>query len=311
MTDNPNESTIRNHARFLVALGRHGYADIVRQCLEILDSPTDEDDQLARRIVADEFAAHLADQETWPDELDTDRLNRAFRELDMSGIVARLDHTCCQSCGISEIGEEFPEDEDPRGYVFAHRQDMESAVPGGGLTLSYGVLSHGRQPPEAQTEIGEEVAAALRRHGLDVDWNGSPKQRIEVSLDWKRRRFGPLADWPGRAPAPESDQPLSISYCDMPHRGVENAFAPMSFLQARDLMLTMTPYSGNYINFDTPSENGMVASWFPGPRLRFEIFDREKRTFSGRDVTIAEAEEIVRVLADEDRRAIPGELTES
>ncbi|MEU8800404.1 hypothetical protein [Spirillospora sp. NPDC048819] len=301
MTDNSDESVLLDHARFLVALGDHDFESVVQQCTEILDDPSEASERLARRIVGEHFAAHLTEQETWPDELDTDRLHRAFRELDVSGIVARLDHTCCQNCGISEIGGEIPADEERRGYVFAHRQDMEAAVPGGGLTLSYGVRSRGDQPPEAQAGIGEEVAGALRRHGLTVDWNGSPKRRIDVSLTWRRRRFGPLAAWPGGEPD-SSDRPLSVSYCDMPRGGVQNAWVPVSFPQARDVLLTVAPYKGNYINFMIPSGGGLIASWGPGPDLTFELPGDEE---SARHVTIAEAEEIVSVLAHEGRVALP------
>ncbi|TDC80312.1 hypothetical protein [Actinomadura sp. 7K507] len=300
MTDSSGESLLRDRARFLVALGYHDFETVIRQCTQILDEPSEADERLARQIVGEEFAAHLADQETWPEELDTDRLHRAFRELDMSGIVARLDHTCCQNCGISELGEEVPRGEDRRGYVFAHRQDMEDAVPGGSLALSYGVIGEGRQPPEAQVEIGREVAAALRRHDLEVDWNGTPQKRIGVSLTWRRRRLGRLAAWPGGEPAP-SEQPLSISYCDMPRVGVENAWLPASFQEARDVLLTMAPYTGNYINFKIPAGGGLIAAWGPGPALTFELPGDED---SGRDVTITEAEEILSVLAHEGRIAL-------
>ncbi|XRQ09081.1 DUF6891 domain-containing protein, partial [Actinomadura welshii] len=292
------ESSVRDRARFLVALGNHDHGTVVQQCAEVLDEPSGE---LVGRVVGEEFAAHLAEQEGWPDELDTDRLHRAFRELDMAGIVARLDHTCCQNCGISEIGEEYPDEEERRGYVFAHRQDMEAAVSGGGLTLSYGVLSHGEQPSEAQAGIGQEVAEALRRHGLEVGWDGDPRERIDVSLTWRRRRFGPLAAWPGAEPP--AGGPLEISYCNLPRGEVQNGWVPASFLHARDVLLTTTPYAGNFINFKpAASGGGLIAMWRPGPVLNFEIpLDED----SARSVTIAEAERLVSTLAEEGRVALP------
>ncbi|OLT11597.1 hypothetical protein BJF79_23840 [Actinomadura sp. CNU-125] len=303
MTHDSEEFSLLEHARFLVALGRHDFGSVVRQCAEILDDPSDAD---VRRVVADEFAAHLADQETWPDELDTDRLQRAFRELDTSGIVARLDHTCCQNCGITELGEEVARGDEPRGYAFAHRQDMRAAVPGGPLTLAYGLFCEGEQPPEAQAEIGAEIAAALRRHGLDVDWDGSPRRRIDVSLDWKRRRYGYLAEYPGSA-AP-AERPLEISYQNGPSGGVQTRDVPVSPAEARDVLLSVTPYSGNYINFIT-EEGGIIAMWEQGPRLKFEIPDPEKRCYYSRHVTVEEAEEVVGILAREGRVALSGDLT--
>jgi hypothetical protein len=297
MIDNSFEGPLRDRARFLTGLGYHDFATVVRQCADVLDDPAEE---TVRPIVEEAFAAHLGEQESWPDELDTDRLHRAFRELDMAGIVARLDHTCCQNCGISELGAEVPKGEDRRGYVFAHRQDMEAAVSGGGLTLSYGVFGNGEQPADAQAGIGREVADALRRHGLEVGWEGDPGKRIEVPLTWRRRRFGVLADWPAAEPAP-SGQPMEISYCDMPRGGVQNAWIPASFPHARDVLLTMAPYTGNYINFKLRSRGGLIAAWGPGPVLTFEIpLDED----SAREVTIAEAERLVSVLANEGRVAL-------
>ncbi|MEV5826250.1 hypothetical protein AB0L25_11795 [Spirillospora sp. NPDC052242] len=300
MTHEPVDSSARDHARFLVALGRHDFASVVGRCGELFDA----DDLPA--VVADAFAAHLADQETWPDELDTDRLQRAFRELDTSGIVARLDHTCCQNCGIDEIGGEVAKGDEPRGYVFAHRQDMQAAVPGGALTLAYGVFCEDEQPPDAQAAIGEEVAAALRRHGLRVDWDGSPRRRIDVALTWRRRRYGRLAAYPGSPPP--AAQTVSVSYENGPSGGGQFGELPVTPAQARDVLLTVTPYMGNFINFITPTKS-LIAIWDPGPRLKFEIPDPAKRCYYSRHVTIEEAEEVVTVLATEDRIALTGDLT--
>lgn len=300
MTHEPVESSVRDHARFLVALGRHDFESVVRQCDELFDA----DD--VPGIVAETFAAHLADQRTWPDDLDTDRLQRAFRELDTSGIVARLDHTCCQSCGIAEIGGEVAKGDEPRGYAFAHRQDMQTAVPGGPLTLAYGLFCDGEQPPDAQAAIGEEVAAALRRHGLRVDWNGSPRRRIDVPLTWRRRRYARLAAYPGSPPP--TAQTVSVSYENAPSGGGQAEELPVTPAQARDLLLTLTPYTGNYINFITPTKS-LIATWDPGPRLKFEIPDPENRCYHSRHVTIEEAEEIVTTLATEDHLALTDNLT--
>ncbi|MFV2178588.1 DUF6891 domain-containing protein [Actinomadura sp. LOL_016] len=306
MTHNSVESSVQHHARFLVALGRHDFETVVRQCTELQDS--DED---VRRVVADEFAAHLADQATWPDDLDTDRLHRAFRELDASGIVARLDHTCCQNCGISEIGDEVAAGDGPRGYVFAHRQDMEAAVPEGVLTLAYGLFIAGEQPPEAQAEIGREVAAALRRHGLEVDWDGSPRRRIDVPLTWRRRRYGERAGFPGApaSPDPADDDALEVSFADERHGPIQNASVWMPFPYARDVLLSVTPYSGSFINYENRSGKSLVMIWESGPRLWIEHPDPPNRRSYGRHVTVSEAEELIGVLAREDRIALTGDLT--
>ncbi|TMQ92247.1 hypothetical protein ETD83_27525 [Actinomadura soli] len=177
---------LREHIRVLLALGADDFDTIVGRCAEYLDGTPDVT-SLASEIAAEEFAAYLADQRTWPDVTDSDRLLRAFRELDTSGIVARADFTCCQNCGISEVGGEVPSGEQRRGYTFCHRQDMQAAVTGGGLMLAYGVFTDAAEP-STQPEIGEDVAEALRRHGLTVHWDGDPSRRIEVDVTYRRRR---------------------------------------------------------------------------------------------------------------------------
>ncbi|HEY8480244.1 MAG TPA: hypothetical protein VIL71_10480 [Spirillospora sp.] len=297
MTDISEESTVREHARFLVALGNDEFSRVVRDCVDVAEG---ESEEAIRQIVTEELEAHLAEQDTWPDELDTDRLHRAFRELDMAGIVARLDHACCQRCGLSEIYEQFPPDEVRRGYVFAHRQDMQDAVRFGGLTLAYGVLSKGPQPPDAQAEIGREVAEALRRHGLEVDWNGDPRQRITVPLTWRRRRFGRLAEYPGAEPAP-SDRPLLVSYTDKKRRVEQWKWIPASVPHARDVLLTTTPYDGSFMGFSHTSGAGFSAYWKPGPVLVAEVIGDLD---GARPVSISEAERLVSVLAREGRVAL-------
>jgi len=94
------------------------------------------------------------------------RLNSAFRDLRKSGFVARQNFTCCQSCGLAAL---------PKGtenYAFYHRQDAAC-------------LRDARKPDQVGVHLawggdGEQVAAAMRRAGLTVDWNGSESRRIWV-----------------------------------------------------------------------------------------------------------------------------------
>lgn len=186
--------------RLQVALGIDPYRRIVESTVYYLTGEAEPDEivAIAAEVAAIELAAHCAAQETWPEVTDSDRLTAAFRELDESGIVARECFKCCQSCGLRDIGGEVKGSPAARGYVFYHQQDAEACAGGVGgkdLYLAYG---HFGRPPTA--EIGTEVTDVLRRHGLTVQWNGSTSQRIEVRLEWHRRRVGPLAEFP-RVPA--------------------------------------------------------------------------------------------------------------
>lgn len=304
---------LRVYIRFLLALGTDDFDSIIERCAEFMPGTPDVT-ALAREIAAEEFAAYLADQATWPDVTESDLLLRAFRDLDLSGIVARADFACCQNCGISEVGGEVPEGEQRRGYTFCHRQDMETAALGGGLMLAYGIFNDAEEP-STQLEIGEDVAAALRRHGLTVNWDGSPSRRIEVDLTWRRRRFGHLATWPdGPAPSvPDTDR-LDVTYCDYWHPRHQDEAVPMTLAEARGLLLELTPRPDNFATFEGPSEGVVQVMWETGPKLWLEFPDPANRRTHGRHVTMAEAENLMTILATEDRvplDLLPGYTTEN
>jgi hypothetical protein len=136
------------------------------------------------RVEAD---ALLREQARWPEVTDCDRLDRAFRALEKRGIVARQHFSCCQTCGSREIWGEMEDVEHlglpVRGYTFYHVQDTGEAVAGHGLYLCYGSVEE-----DEDATVGDEVVAALREHGLQVEWDGTSEKRIRVLLDWKRRR---------------------------------------------------------------------------------------------------------------------------
>ena len=127
---------------------------------------------------------HARAQESWDGTTDCDRLDAAFRDLERSGVVARQNWTCCQTCGLSEMRGEVHDHS--RGYVFYHQQDTEAALETGTLYLAYGACSDDR---EEQLAVAREIASTLARHGLKVEWSGSLERRILVNgISWRRRR---------------------------------------------------------------------------------------------------------------------------
>ena len=139
------------------------------------------------RLAAQVLAELRSEQASWPAVTDCDRLDAAFAALESRGIVARQNFTCCQSCGHGEIYDEVEGARGAgravRGYAFYHQQDTESAIHYGELYLAYGSTDESL----STADVGERVADALREQGLSVDWDGSDRSRIRVSLDWKRR----------------------------------------------------------------------------------------------------------------------------
>ncbi|MFI0371019.1 DUF6891 domain-containing protein [Actinomadura sp. 1N219] len=283
--------------RFHLARGQDGHRAILNHCAAYLGDDTD-----VTATVAEEFASYLEDQRTWPDVLDSDRLLRAFGDLNTTGIVARTDFACCLTCGTNDIGGEVPSDQQRRGYVFTHRQDMETAAAGGGCDLAFGSF-HG-------TDIGEEIVTALRTHGLAPEWSGDPSDRIHVPLTWRRRRFGPLATWPD-GPAPEPTTPLLEVFYSGYRGGVQNAEVPMSLGEARSVLLELAPYDGNFAGFVGRSEGCVQVTWTKAGDLSLDSPDPENRCFRRRNVTMTEAETMITILAEQDRVAIEdlGNLT--
>ena len=93
------------HLATAVPRARYDWATVVDGAVECLSGPAGPAElrALAMPAVTSAFAAHLADQATWPERTDSDRLTDAFRALDQAGIVAREDFACCQNCGVAEI----------------------------------------------------------------------------------------------------------------------------------------------------------------------------------------------------------------
>ncbi|MDG4759785.1 hypothetical protein [Micromonospora sp. WMMD710] len=187
------DEQIRDFVRRQAALAELPAAAIVAQTMEYLHGEANPAEVEARAwpVVTEELAAHLTFQAQWPEVTDNDRLTAAFRTLSAAGLVARENFSCCQNCGVAEIGEEVPRGRTARGYAFYHQQDAERGVDGSGVYLTYGLLG---QP--ATVDVGEEIAAALRAEGLTVHWDGHTGTRIKVSLTWQRRRVGRLAALP-------------------------------------------------------------------------------------------------------------------
>jgi hypothetical protein len=188
----PSLADVREYVEMVV---RSGYATreaIIGTAVEIYAEQMRGVDVrgAAARFVDEELEAQRRREATWTSPTDCDRLERAFSELDRSGIVARQNFSDCGTCGAAEIGGEMAAarraGRKVRGYVFFHEQDSERAVDGL-LYMNYG----GEDPSEAaQLAIAREVVATLKQAGLHATWNGRRDTRIRVSpIDWKKRRF--------------------------------------------------------------------------------------------------------------------------
>lgn len=178
-----------------VAEGFDSEEEIVEDTIECFSDELGESDELnnmVAELARELMKEHQQNELSWKGDTDCDKLDRAFSELEDSGIVARQNFTCCQTCGHAEIWEEIEsarQDErevKPTGYVFYHMQDTERAVDDGMLYLAYGAADN---TDDMAIRTAQKISEILRKHGLSVSWNGSLDKRIEVDkMTWRRRR---------------------------------------------------------------------------------------------------------------------------
>lgn len=142
-----------------------------------------------KRLTAEQFGAHRAEQAGWQGPTDCDRLDQAFAALNRQGIVARQDFSCCNNCGFIEIWEEVEQEEKRQpveGYVFYHLQATERAIESGELLMAYGCVEDNA---EALQRVANKIVTELRRAGLNASWEGTTRHPIVVDgMVWRRRR---------------------------------------------------------------------------------------------------------------------------
>lgn len=168
-------------------------------------------------LVARLWSERQQEQQNWSETSDYERIAAAFADLESKGVVARMNFSCCGTCGSGEIwdertlapvanpdGYQFRE----HGYVYFHQQDADglAEVPAL-LYLGYGAFQTGASVPAdvvsaacggdqqamkqarelSAIAVGHEVAAALRANGLTVHWDGDLAVRIGVDVtDWRK-----------------------------------------------------------------------------------------------------------------------------
>jgi hypothetical protein len=162
------------------------------QLLELVADALDDDELEATHatveaLVDGALIERRREEETWREPTDHDRLVAALDELDRRGIVSRECYGATIRDAEREVrleAERLAATAQVRGTCTFNIQDAEGAASGGLLYLS--VASFGGGDDAA---IGAEVAAALRGHGLEVEWSGQMRDRLGVRVpDWRVRR---------------------------------------------------------------------------------------------------------------------------
>jgi hypothetical protein len=130
------------------------------------------------------------EKKSWPSVTDCDRLDVAFLAINGRGVIALQNAGYTQSDGYDDFIEMYENSPNPDavlGYCYYHAQDLDRAVRGGGLYLSFGPA----KPSDEESQgpiIGRMIQEELERAGLSVSWNGSFKTRISIpEIVWQRR----------------------------------------------------------------------------------------------------------------------------
>lgn len=211
----PADPELVTYARALIRPGFVGRADAVADVRDHFE--IDEDDRRPEAAVEAAWREREAEQHTWREPGDYDRMAAAFARIQQQGVLARMNFACCQNCGTDEIDDERTplRSAEPGqyswkewAYTFFHQQDAERLAESPSvLYLSFGAFraaphldpalvqaardgdtdAERRVRVETDRAVGTIVTSALREHGLTVDWDGDSAERITVRITgWRK-----------------------------------------------------------------------------------------------------------------------------
>ncbi len=131
----------------------------------------------------------LKESESWGENTQTNRLIAAFDELAESKIIALHYTGYTMDDGEYEVVEVErtlnDNNEKSEGYCFYHGQDLEHAVRGEGLNISFQKINN--ESDAVSKEIAKKIVAVLEKHDLKVDWNGKASSKILLTdFKWQR-----------------------------------------------------------------------------------------------------------------------------
>ena len=167
-------------ARAAITRGHQTYPEVCREVTELFESGEVSIDA-AGGIVGPLWNARVAEQDTWPDTTDADRVDAALAVLESDhGVTARTHFACCGTCGHTEIGGLAAPD--ARGYVFSLYAQVDDAVDDGRLGLCYGAF-----PGSGATadDIARDALTVLTQHGLTAEV--TPAELLIHPVRWQRR----------------------------------------------------------------------------------------------------------------------------
>ena len=138
-------------------------------------------------------------------------VKRAFASLRKQNVIARMNHKCCMSCALADLGPRVDE-EKKDGVAYFHGQDYQGYYekldgcdfrrarerkhePRHALPIRY---ASAEETDKAMVEFGHRVVAALKAEGLDTDWDGDPGKVIYIYGDLTDSEKADYAYWKNR-----------------------------------------------------------------------------------------------------------------
>jgi hypothetical protein len=189
MADGVTEEDIRHWVHSFVWTGEYDADDIPLLIEDNLGVDDEVDESWLRDLIAAEFTAKRAAEQTWPAVTDYDRLDRAFQALQQQGIIALHRAGFTQSDGLEEVEDDYHEAggeaSDYAGHCFYTEQDQQGALDGSGMYIGFGHLSGS---DAKAVEVGHRLRAALEAEGFVVEWDGTIGRRLFVKGFHYQRR---------------------------------------------------------------------------------------------------------------------------
>lgn len=125
----------------------------------------------------------------WEKPTQTDSLITAFDELATKRFIALHYAGYTNDDGeyeAVEIERALRDNkEKSEGYCFYHGQDLERAVRGEGLYISFQKINN--ESDVVSKEVAKKIIEVLEKHNLPVEWNGKATTRIFIpAFKWQR-----------------------------------------------------------------------------------------------------------------------------
>lgn len=181
---------VRDCALQVVRAGRDTYPDML-ESVEDAASYCGLSSTEAEKILDEEISVLIAEQETWPQITEVDRLNAAFSDLEALGYhtggglvddaVYEVSKARKADKQAKKIGGELP------GYVFYRIEGVEEALSGGHPIYFWYGIPRRKTAHSNKLRVVSDLNAALQAQGLKPEWGGTLKSQLNLPIKWQVR----------------------------------------------------------------------------------------------------------------------------